>query len=321
MEKRKRKTAAEARVESRAKRAAKIRKAVKNAEDVVYTSPKPFNRNRFLLHLLTIAAVVVALALCLSIFFRVETILVSGSQQYSAWDIRTASGIEEGDNLFMLSKAGISGKIMAALPYVQTVQIGRELPDTIKIHVTEVRVTYSIADESGHWWLMDSDGKVIDSVDSAQAEDYTTILGVQLSDPIPGQQAVAVDPVSDDPQLIPSQQDPSDPISAGDPTGSLIPAPEVVFGKDYLDAALTIVQQLEKEGMIGQMTTVDVTNLADVQMWYGHRFQILLGDIGGLEHKTTAVVTAIGQLSQYQTGVLDASFTIYPDQVILSKFS
>ena len=37
--------------------------------DVVYLPPKPFSRNRLILQLATVAAVVIALVLCLSLFF------------------------------------------------------------------------------------------------------------------------------------------------------------------------------------------------------------------------------------------------------------
>ena len=44
---------------------------------VVYTPPKPFNKLRFLLSLVTVVAIVLALSLGMSIFFKVENILVS----------------------------------------------------------------------------------------------------------------------------------------------------------------------------------------------------------------------------------------------------
>ena len=105
--------------------------------DVIYTPPKPFKRGRFLLHLATVAAVVLAVVLGMSIFFKVETIKVSGCSKYSAWEVSEASGIEKGSNLMTLSRAQVSGSIMSRLPYVKTVRVGINLPDTVNIEIVE----------------------------------------------------------------------------------------------------------------------------------------------------------------------------------------
>ena len=49
--------------------------------DVVYTQPGPFNIERFLLHLATAVAVVLALLFGMSIFFKVDTVTVTGNEK------------------------------------------------------------------------------------------------------------------------------------------------------------------------------------------------------------------------------------------------
>ena len=93
------------------------------APDVVYTPAKPFSRDRFLLRLATVVAVVIALMFGVSIFFRVEHVTVSGVDKYTPYMIQQAAGIKEGDALLGLSDARISGKITSALPYVENVSI------------------------------------------------------------------------------------------------------------------------------------------------------------------------------------------------------
>jgi hypothetical protein len=72
-------------VQNRPKRTAAVKKPT---PDVVYVQPGPFNKYRFLLHLATIVAVVIALLFGMSIFFKVDTVMVTGFQKYTAWDIR-----------------------------------------------------------------------------------------------------------------------------------------------------------------------------------------------------------------------------------------
>ena len=64
---------------------------------IQYTPAKPFNRNRFLLQLATVLGVVLALVLVMSIFFKVDQVMVSGSEKYTPWEIKEAAGIQNGD--------------------------------------------------------------------------------------------------------------------------------------------------------------------------------------------------------------------------------
>ena len=94
-------------MENKNKRASNTprRERTRQPDDVVYTQPKPFLRRRFLLHMATVLAVVVALVLGMSLFFKVETVTVAGMEKYTAWDVRQASGISDGENLLGISKA------------------------------------------------------------------------------------------------------------------------------------------------------------------------------------------------------------------------
>lgn len=271
-------------------------------QDVVYTQPKPFNRNRFLLQIGTVVAVVLALLFGMSIFFKVDNITVSGTNKYDVWTVRQASGIVDGENLLTLSRARISGNILSELPYIDSVRVGIELPGTVHIQVQELDVVYAIQAQDGSWWLMSSGGKLVDTCSSADAEDYTRILGVTLSSPQVGSDAVAY-----------QEQ------AATDEEGNTVPI--TVYASERLSVAVELTRHMEAKGLIGTVSTVDVTSLTDIQMWYGTRFQMELGDSSGLERKVDALSQAVAQMDDYDTGILDASFTYWPDQVGYSPFS
>lgn len=291
--------------------APKRRKAVapRPTPEVVYTPAKAFNRNRLLLQLTTVVAVVLALSMGVSIFFKVETITVAGSEKYDPWTVKEASGIEIGDNLLSFGESKAAGKIKTALPYVDTVRIGIKLPDTVNIEIKEFDVLYALRDAGDQWWLMTSDGKVVDRVDSATAGDNTKILGVKLANPLIGQMAVAQEEVTGTP---------------GSGTEATLP-PVTVKGSDRLAAALTILQYLEECSIVGQVASVDVTDLGNLELWYGQRFQVKLGDTSQLLYKIKCMNAAINgdpdtRLKEYDSGVLDISFTIKTNQIIYQPF-
>lgn len=277
----------------------------KSQKDVVYTQPKPFIRNRFLLRLATVVAVVLALVFGMTIFFKVdeEKITVTGTVKYDPWTVREASGILDGENLLTLSKGRISDNILSKLPYIKDVRVGRQLPDTVNIQVTELEVVYGVQDQDGAWWLMNSDGKIVDTCAAANAEDYTRVLGVKIAAPEIGSTAVAYEI----PQTTQAEEETT--------------APVTVYERDRLDTAVKLLRHMESTGLIGVIATVDVTQLGDIQLWYGSRFQMLLGDTTELSRKVEALAQAVRQMGDYDTGTLDASFTFWPDEVGYTPFS
>lgn len=278
--------------------------------DIVYTQPKPFNRNRFLLRLVTVAAVVLALTLGMAIFFKVKNITVSGMEKYTAWDIRQASGIQEGENLLTISDARIAGRITTALPYVKHARVGIKLPDTVNIEIVELDVVYAVQAEDDSWWLLNADGKVVDKTNGAEAKTYTQVLGVRLDKPEIGQQAVAAEP---EPETV---------ESSSEAENQTVTVPVTIRAEEYLDVAISILQELEKNRFLGGLASVDVSNLSDLEIWYGQRFQIKLGDRSKLSHKIGSVKAVIEspEIGDHSSGVLDVSFTTWPDSVGYTPF-
>ena len=254
--------------------------------DVVYLPPKPFSRNRLILHLATVAAVVIALVLCLSLFFKVEVIEISGVDRYTAWDVEQASGIEKGENLLTFGRTKAAGKIISALPYIKEARIGIKLPNTVKIEVVEVQVAYAVEGIDGTWWLVSSDGKVVDKVPEGRQGSYTKVQGVKLEKATVGNTAIA-------------WQDPQPPTDAN---GNTVPV--TTTAAQRLQAVVNIAGFLEANGIIGKIESIDVTSLQDIQMWYGDQFQILLGGSDQLSIKIANMKAALTQVA-YDEGVLD----------------
>lgn len=279
----------------------------KPTPDVVYIPAKPFNRNRLLLSLAITLAVVLALSFSISIFFNVEVVTVSGAEKYDAWTVKEASGIQYGDNLLSFGKAKAAGKIKLELPYVNTVRIGIKLPNTVNIEITEWDVLYSVRDAANGWWLMNSEGTIIDNVDSATAGEYTKVLGITVADPVEGQPAKALET-----------------SNATDTSGETLLS--VVRASDQLNVALTIISCLEDNGIIGEIASVDVSDMGNLELWYGQRFQVRLGESTDLNYKIKWLKAVVkgddeqNSLKEYDSGILDISFTIKQDQVIYDPF-
>lgn len=95
------------------------------------------SRFGFLLKVLCVLTLLVALTVGVTVFFRVEQVVVSGNSRYTQEDVVAATGIQVGDNLYRMNKFQINQEVRRALPYVNELNIMRKLPNTILITVTE----------------------------------------------------------------------------------------------------------------------------------------------------------------------------------------
>ena len=273
------------------KRPKEQQEAVPITPDVVYIPPKPFSRNRLILGLAIVSVVVIAVVLSLSLFFKVDTqkIVVSGNDKYSAWQVFEASGIQNGEGLLTFSRARAAGNIRRLLPYVKEVRIGIKLPDTVNIEIVEVAVTYAVKDQNDSWWLLDSGGRVVEPAPAEGIESVPKILGVHIEDPQAGSQAVAFEPTQ----------------TETGPDGALLPVP--VKAAQRLSIALDITGYLETNGIIGQVKSIDVNSVSDIQLWYERQYQVKLGDKTQLAEKIATMKSYIDQLQSHDSGLLDFS--------------
>ena len=278
----------------------------RNAPQVVYTPAQTISFRRMLLRILVVAAVALALCLSLSIFFKVKTVTVAGAEKYTPWSVMEASGIQEGESLISLNTIGAAARVLKALPYVESVQVGIKLPDTVIIEIEEEAVVYSIQDQDGVWWLMNSDGKVVEQTNTQTANSPTQVLGVTLYQPQASELGIATEEAS----------------TEVDESGQELPL--MITGAQRLNAALQILQALEMNDIVGDAASVDVSQLQDIILWYGTQYQVNLGAINNskydIAYKIAYMKNAILQMSDYQTGILDVSFTTWPDQVGYTPF-
>lgn len=254
--------------------AAKAQKKPK--PEIAYTQPRPFYRNRLIVQLLSVAAVVVAFTIGISIFFKVDTVTVTGASKYSAATIAEASAIRSGDSLLFFGRAGAAYKIKTKLPYVDTVRFRLELPGTVNIIVEEKDVAYAVQATDGSWWMMTADGMLAEKTTSDAAENGSTIEGVILQNPKAGELAEAA----------------QNEAQIGTATAA-----------DRLKVAVQILAQLEKWELFAPATRIDVTDLFALRLYCGPDYRVELGDSGSMEEKIQMLKFALPQLDG-QGGVL-----------------
>ncbi|MBQ4578839.1 MAG: FtsQ-type POTRA domain-containing protein [Clostridia bacterium] len=150
--------------------------------------------------LLCLILTVVAMILAATIFFKIETVTLTGDTRYSQQYVADASGLKIGDNLVLFDKISVKAGIYEACPYLDTVQIRRRYPSGIEIIVTECEPVAVLQDEKAEipdpedetktvtigqtgGWLMDRNGKLLERIPYSQPTELTRIYGLTLVEP------------------------------------------------------------------------------------------------------------------------------------------
>ena len=72
----------------------------------------------FLYKLLSVLVICAAIIAAMTLFFRVDNIVVTGQKRYTAEEIQAASGVELGSNMYLLNKYDVVRAITGELPYI-----------------------------------------------------------------------------------------------------------------------------------------------------------------------------------------------------------
>lgn len=215
--------------------------------------------------------VIVALIFIMSVFFKVSRIEVKGNSIYTADEVIKASGIEKGDNLFFINGIAAGSRVAVKLPYVDSVQINRGLPNLVIIEVTESKAVgcVKVGDEL---WSVSSSGKFLSSITQDDSSHIAMISGINVSDAATGEHIKAAS------------------------------------GEENKLAYLTdILYQIQARGLLSKVAAIDMSDANNPTFEYDSRFLVKLGAMDNTEYKFGKMLSAVLQLSADDAGTLDVS--------------
>ena len=239
---------------------------------------KRYRRSRLTvpLRILSFLLICGAITAGLIVFFKVQTVTIQGNSRYTAEEILEVSGIETGENMFLLNKYAIRERITEELPYIQSVRFWRNLPDTIVIEVEECQpVAAVIQGESA--WLVSQEGKILEEISAAQAEEYLQVGGCTLL--MPTVSSYLALPQGTDENGVPKSN----------------------ITKEQL---MDLLQTLEERHMLANAARIDCSDRDKLVMDYAGRFQVEIPYDADFNKKLNALGQIIDQLQENETGTI-----------------
>lgn len=269
------------------------------------------NRGRLgpLFKLLCLIALVVALTAGATVFFRVETVAVSGNSRYTEEEIVAASGIQLNENLYGWNKFKVEQRLYQTLPYIGDVVIRRSLPSTVVITVTEWDAVAQIAPpspaqaaaarEEMEGELPEEENEAEESGSSAQ----TDTSQEDESQAEPSVSAVAQEPwlISVEGRLLESAPPDSQAMTV---TGLAALVPQAgtqlavpLSEQTKLEALLQLLAAMDEAGMIGDFSSVELGD-TQVKLRYLDRFDVLILLNADFRYALRVVSTVREQIEQ-----------------------
>jgi cell division septal protein FtsQ len=205
------------------------------------------------------------------VFFKINTINITGEKFYSNQQIAECAEIEIGDNLFSVNEKKLNEVLAEKLPYIKNVKVTRKLPDTLNIQVSLTREVAALINGDGYL-LVDASGKVLDSNASMLRENVAVVSGVKVKK---------------------AQE------------GRLVELNNNGVTQDFI----TIVSTLEESDFAG-ITVISLSPKSEFRLVYEDRITIKLGAMENLAVKLQRAKVAIDKENQTglkTKGVLDLS--------------
>lgn len=244
-------------------------------------TPEQLKRIKTLKKIGAVSFATMAVLICAFItsfyLFKIETVNIVQPENGTAYQdeqIRQAFGTPVGNNLFGYSAEKVEQSMAAALPYLETVDVRRVLPNQVEIAVTPAVETYQIESAQGGWVVCSASQKVLRLAEQAQETGLITIRGVKAANPVPG-------------VLVAFEE----------------PDKQTMFTQ--------IMQQVQAKGLT-PINEVDLTDPLEMNILYAGRLRIVLGTINDIAYKVDwawRLVTPQLEESLKETavGILDVS--------------
>lgn len=176
-----------------------------------------------------------------SVFFRVTTIEVTGSSRYTADEIIAASGLQVGDNLFLINSDAAALRITTSKPYIAEVWIEHRIPDVAIINVKE-SVAFAVIADGADYWKIDATGRILEHTDFSGTSGLIRVVGVSAENPKEGAML--------------------------DVGGSY---------KTQLGYLLDILKAIDNAGIGKDVTNLDVTNISAISFAYKGAVSVRFG--------------------------------------------
>ena len=273
-------------------------------------------RSRRTLHhiLLIVFLLAAGLLLCLTVFFKIEQVTVTGCDKYPETQLITASGIVPGDNLFRVPAGEIERRLEEDFPYIESARVRRKFPPSIEIEIVQ-SVPAAALSAGDEYVLVTKAGKVLERGLMVLSNDLLLVKGVDVTGRMPG------DMLGDWTREARPSRDET-PEAAQQRLARNQAAEQHAAQEAEGLKMLTYLLDAMQETGFQSLTNLDITDRLNMQVMFEGRLLLKLGSEADLVNKLLFVRLVVTEKLHPQAhGVLNAADISQNDWVIYTPAS
>lgn len=248
---------------------AKKEKSLKPLKPAKPFSPKKRRRKILAVYSsMVLIILLIATFLCLTVFFKIDSVSVEGETRYSIEDIVKASGISTGTNLLLCDTDSGIDVIKKEFPYIENVAIRKNPFNSVTIFVEEAKPATAV-ETNGKFYILSANGKIIEILDSNKYN-VPLIKGAELE---------------------------KTELSA-----------TIEYKLEGMNDIINEITETLKSNEISNVSTIDVTNPSNIKLSYDKRLTIIIGMPENIDYKIkTAKILINEKLEKDSKGTVDVS--------------
>ena len=220
---------------------------------------------------MAVLSLIVLCVLC-GVFLRVKSVSVGDETEFSAEEIRKASGISIGENLLLLDKNEAARRIARSVPYADEVTVTKRYPSGVYIALKRGVGRYYV--QKGNEYYVISENKNVlartEDIESLELSGGIRLESSKISRCITGEK-----------------------LSFSD--------------SDMEDMFDELIELLKEHGLFGFCTAVTFDSKFDIRFCYQDRLTVKLGDLYDMEIKLQFAEKIMEKLDENDSGEIDVS--------------
>lgn len=231
---------------------------------------KQRRRRKRVIALILLAVLCAALFFCITVFFKVEMITVTGDTRYTAEEIMEAAAISPEKNIFSVAEKDVQQRIQESCPYVAEVRVHRRLPETVELEIAEYDTVYACIGSLGRITTLNEAGLVLEQC-AALPQATCILLGADFTEITPG-------------EMLPEEW------------------------SGTFSALKNVLTALENAGMAEEVGYIDISDALDLHVMVRGRILLKLGTDYDIDSKLLAARTVMDtELGDGFTGYVDVA--------------
>ena len=113
-------------------------------------------------------------------FFKIETIEAEGLSRYTPEEVIRTTGIQLEENLFRVDDRKVSQALVDTYPYIESVQLRRNLPSKLTLKITEAEPLGTFLQEDGSYVVVSGKGRVLELGSGTPPDGILVVNGVSI---------------------------------------------------------------------------------------------------------------------------------------------